>query len=112
MHGHWLKDYIGPKASAQGGGGTEPLIVNISTSGELSAALDRTWQEIHDAFPNVILRETKSGIGGEFENLYSVTVVREQNGLDGMTYVVEALQSSASSLTLYEANDPNGYPHS
>ena len=29
--GHWLKDYIGPRASAGGsGGGTEPLIVRFT----------------------------------------------------------------------------------
>lgn len=47
MHGHWLKDYIGPKASAQGGGGTAPLICTYLNNAE---HLDKTVGEIVEAF--------------------------------------------------------------
>ncbi len=53
MHGHWLKDYIGPKASANSGGGTEPLIVRFDHKEEVQQGTilyyDKTWQEVADA---------------------------------------------------------------
>lgn len=112
--GHWLKDYIGPHSGGSGGGGAKPLIVNIvdgEGEGEVSgSSLDRTWQEIHDAFPNVILRQVTSGIGGECEKFYSVINVREAGGLDRTTYTVDSFQSSTAGLTIYITYDPNGYP--
>ena len=111
--GHWLKDYIGPHSGGSGGGGTEPLIVNIvDGESEANSSLDRTWQEIHDAFPNVILRKTTSGIEGELESLRSVTSVIEGGGLAGrMTYSVNTFELSSASIVSYITNDPNGYPN-
>lgn len=92
------------------GGGTELLIVNINGDDTSGYALDRTWQEIHDAFPNVILRKVSSGIGEETK-LYSVINVREEEGLDERTYTVDSFQSSTAGFTIYSTKDPNGYPN-
>lgn len=58
--GHWLKDYIGPHSGGSGGGsgggGAEPLIVHGSHDESTDVTtLDKTWQEIYDAMPNVLL---------------------------------------------------------
>lgn len=111
--GHWLKDYIGPKASANSGG-TSPLTVNSNVTTEGSDTvhtLDKTWQEIHDAFPNVILRDVVNGIGGEVERFYAVVQVYEFSSLDGKEYDISVLQSSSAGFTTYVTDDPNGYPH-
>ena len=40
-----------------GGGGNEPLVVNATLNEDsVPTSLDRTWQEIYDAFPNTYLR--------------------------------------------------------
>ena len=41
---------------ANSGGGTgETLVVSMVENEDESTSLDKTWQEIHDAFPNVVL---------------------------------------------------------
>lgn len=43
------------------GGGSEPLVVRVTmeqdtpSAGEITYTLDKTWQEISDAFPNVYI---------------------------------------------------------
>ena len=121
MHGHWLKDYIGPKASAGGvdiptptvadagksivvneegqyglansGGGT-PLIVN-----DVNNILDKTWQEIHDAFVGGQIVIIHGSDGNDSDEL--VTSVRLYNGY----YLV-----GLSTGTTYGASSANGYP--
>lgn len=111
---HVVNKAYADKNGGGSGGSTEPLIVNIirGDGDEVSGdSLDRTWQEIHDAFPNVILREVHSGIGGEFEALRLVTSLNEEGGLDRTTYIVNTLVLSTASITSYGTYDPNGYPN-
>ena len=50
---------------AQGGGGSAPLEVHkVLVSGDFYR-LDKTWQEIYDAFPNVFYEESSDGVGGK-----------------------------------------------
>jgi len=93
MHGHWLKDYIGPKASANSGGGTEPLIVRLNGD-----TLDKTWQEIYDAFPNVVLDGSNAEAG-----LYQQTLINNVNGYGNEYRVVAGISN-------YKATSADGYP--
>lgn len=80
MYGHWLKDYIGPKASAQSGGGTAPLIVtsNYDESTD-EQTLDKTWQEIHDALAEDRLVFIAS-LAGPLVSQYRVQMVVANDG--------------------------------
>ena len=93
MHGHWLKDYIGPKASANSGGGTEPLIVRASGT---PSTFDHTWQEIFDAFPNV-------AFDSSYEGSMHRNLVVEVLGYDDNYQVSVAGK-------MYTTNSPSGYP--
>lgn len=76
---------------ASSGGGTEPLVVHTN-----GVALDHTWQEIFDAYPNVALDESNAG----FFLKMSITEVRGSNGAYSV-YVDEAS---------YSTNSEDGYP--
>ena len=78
---------------AEAGGGA--LIVNATTQGT-ATILDKTWQEIHDAFPNVAVRKL---IGTLNEQLDLVSQV-----LKGRGYKVVAGE------TTYTTDSENWYP--
>lgn len=63
--GHWLKDYLGPKASGEGGGSTGGnLVVTASVNfANKTATADKTYNDFADALPNVI---TIAEIGGGY----------------------------------------------
>ena len=53
--GHWLKDYLGPKASGEGGGsegGASEFVVKGSDFTGTSMTLDKTFSEITSAYEN------------------------------------------------------------
>ena len=50
---------------ANAGGGSAPLVVHQVPVGDNSYRLDKTWQEIYDAFPNVCLEDVHDGLGGK-----------------------------------------------
>ena len=81
---------------ANAGGGSAPLVVNVEwTTDEHNndvGTLDKTWQEIFDAYPNAYLMD--DGIK------YIIITV----GSEGGQYGVE------SRVDMFTANDPNGYP--
>jgi len=54
--GHWLKDYLGPKASGEGGGSTGGnLVVTVSVDRSAgTGTADKTFAEIVEALPNAI----------------------------------------------------------
>ena len=97
--GHWLKDYIGPHSGGSGGsgGGTEPLIVSLIVEKSYTR-LDKTWQEIYDAFPNVLLDGSNAEAG-----MYQRTVINNVNGSDNDYGVVVGPD-------IYEATSASGYP--
>ena len=95
--GHWLKDYIGPKASANsGGGGTSDVLVVHDNDN----TLDKTWQEIYDAMSSgkIVYVVFNSAI---FTSSSFVSVVRRDD--DG--YVVQI-----SGNRVYTTSSENGYP--
>ena len=100
-HGHWLKDYIGPHSGGSGGGGTEPLIVTVNYTGSIET-LDKTWQEIHDAFVGgraVIVHPDNSN------NYYYITSVTTKSVPLGAEYiVVDSVNIS------YKTDFADGYP--
>lgn len=127
--GHWLKDYIGPKASAGGvdiptptiedagksivvndegqyelssaGGGGTALIVNVNTVGS-DLVLDRTWQEIHDAF--IGGRAVIIHLDVATYNCVTDIMTQTNPGTGATTYVV------STSLGSYETNSADDYP--
>lgn len=54
--GHWLKDYLGPKASGEGGGSTGGnLVVTVTIDNSTgTGTADKTFAEIAEALPNVV----------------------------------------------------------
>ena len=48
-----------------GGGGSAPLVVHQVPVGDDSYRLDKTWQEIYDAFPNACFEDVQDGLGGK-----------------------------------------------
>ena len=95
---------------AQGGGST-PLIVGMEyreIESEDVLVLDKTWQEIHDAFPNVLIkRDEHSEEYGNFELMQTVLQV------DAYTEQPEEPENLYSVFTAsehYETYSPNGYP--
>lgn len=66
--------------ASQGGGGT-PLIVNQTTTvdGDYNViTLDKTWREIKDAFPNVILHTSSEGFEA-WDAIYGVYYEGEES---------------------------------
>ena len=56
--GHWLKDYLGPKASGEGGGGTGSKVVRIGATFDAPTqaytvnSADATYAELQDVLSN------------------------------------------------------------
>lgn len=94
--GHWLKDYIGPHSGGSGGGGTEPLIVKLNVD-----TLDKTWQEIYDAFPNVVFDS-----GNAEEGRHQRTVIKSVGSV-GNEYIVVVNSANDS---FYKTTSTSGYP--
>ena len=95
--GHWLKDYIGPRGSANSGGGSA-LIVNGD-----GLALDKTWQEIQNAVMdgrNVLLEMTAFG-----HSVYFATGVTE-NEVPGQ----QDFRVHFTNEDTYIATSADGYP--
>ena len=77
------------------GGGT-PLIVRVDDS----EVLDKTWQEIWDAFPNVAFYIETPDLGTYKESFIAIGYKN-----DPTTYYVDA----DGGMT-YSTDNPNGYP--
>jgi hypothetical protein len=84
------------------GGGSGPLVVT-ATEGLDGTTMDHTWQEIHDAFPNV---ELVVDNGSYTEKRFIISV------RDGKSYRVEVLGVTVdgTNITTYEADSQTGYP--
>lgn len=77
-----------------GGGGTEPLIVRLNVD-----TLDKTWQEIFDAMPNVIIDSSNAETG-----YYNRKLIDEVFGGAEVDYAV------ASGENFYTTTSASGYP--
>lgn len=82
----------GKWVNAEGGGGSSTLVVNDN-----NGTLDKTWQEIADAFPNVVLYEDFGNSNDQYSMLTSI------NRLDAKYYVSIGSQN-------YKSDSPDGYP--
>lgn len=79
---------------ANAGGGSALLAVNISYDEQGRGRLDKTWQEIYDAFPNAYL--TMGEIKGAIQTVGSMD---NQYGIE-------------SNSDMFIANAPDDYPQS
>ena len=85
---------------AQGGGDSAPLEVHKIFVSDDFYRLDKTWQEIYDAFPNVFYEESHDGVGGK------VHIVSVHYDLDGYFVMVDMGNTS----TPFLAVEPTDYP--
>lgn len=92
----------GKWVNAEGGSGK--LVVTINNSGTADEALDRTWQEIADAFPNVAVRQTVTGPGGNSTQFTGIMGVSQADGAEEPYGVI------VSDDKQYFTDSPNGYP--
>ena len=76
-----------------------PLVVNATTSNEV-VTLDKTWQEIYDAFPNVCVIARLSST--EYFKVPLATI-----GCEGNVY---GIQIGGMFSQPFSSNSPNDYP--
>ena len=80
-----------------GGGSASPLAVNISND-----TLDKTWQDIYDAFPNAYV------ITGAENDITKRPIIRIVHNSTG--YFLELTNFGGGQADLYWTADPSGYP--
>lgn len=89
----------------ESGGDNSPLIVNVADSVEMT--LDKTWNEIHDAFPNVVLRMSRTSGTADYAVL---SVMQYLSPLDPNTTIYQVGMFNGSSAIIYETDSADGYP--
>lgn len=89
-----LGDMLDSFEGGSGGGGAEPLIVKLNVG-----TLDKTWQEIYDAFPNVVFDSGNAEVG-----LYQRNAICRVSGFGNEYQVV------MSDDVIYKATSTSGYP--
>lgn len=91
---------------AQGGSGSAPLAVSITTAqegGTTIETMDKTWQEIYDAFPNVYqLMVAENG----YIKINNVDAVGFGTVVDTTSYMARLDDEGDAFVT----NSANGYP--
>lgn len=90
---HLVNKNYADKNGGSGGGGTGPLIVKLNGD-----TLDKTWQEIYDAFPNVVV-DGGNAKGG----MYRRDAINSVGGI-GNEYPVVVND------VVYKATSTSGYP--
>lgn len=111
--GHWLKDYIGPHSGGSGGsgGGTDNLLVVNNNDG----TLDRTWNEINNAYiSGKTVKVRKRGLGGRVF-VYDICAPNQSDGEYSIyTYSVAANAEAQMVEINFEAgyftDAEDGYP--
>lgn len=88
-----------------GGGGAEPLVVNVN-----GGALDKTWQEIHDAFPNVYIKKISGSPFGDAVYMQSIEKIFTEPNPQGVMSYGLVLDEGAEAYTTYATNSADGYP--
>lgn len=89
----------GKWVNAEGGSGGSRTLVVTATEDNDVITLDHTWQEIHDAFPNVEL--VNANATREF-----ITFVNSGDN----NYFVVAMLMDSSKPNIYSTDSPTGYP--
>lgn len=82
---------------ANSGGGSESLVVRTTTDGS-AVTLDKTWQEIYDAYPSVYILKVN-------QDYYTKSAISSV-GISKDGYAVE----SENGDTVYLSKTPDGYP--
>lgn len=94
----------GKWVNGEGGSGSGTLVVTATGIIGGGVTMDHTWQEIHDAFPNV---EFVSGGGGALRRLYILAVF----GSDGSTVFSVVVKSfDDDTVQTFSTDSPSGYP--
>jgi hypothetical protein len=98
----------GKWVNGEGGSGSSTLVVNMTYDGSTSnKIMDKTWQEIYDAFPNVYVQYNTSGIGSSFEKCSILNIISTES-LDSTGY---NLFISMGNITgQFTAATPQDYP--
>lgn len=89
-----------------GGGGAEPLIVNVISD----VSLDKTWQEIHDAFPNVYIKKISGSPFGDAVYMQSIEKIYNRPNPQGVMSYGLVLDDGTEVYTTYATNSADGYP--
>ena len=90
---------------AQGGGGSAPLEIHRNDDGN-SVVLDKTWQEISDAFPNAFLEYTEDDEDGDAVIKVPLTTVASIHAEGQYQYMV-VIESIGG---MFHTDSPTGYP--
>lgn len=94
-------------AECCGGGGAEPLIVNVNN--DVPASLDHSWQDICDAFPNVYIKKISGSSFGDEVSMHSVCELDIIPRTEDTTVYLVAI-NGLDEIVMYETNSADGYP--
>lgn len=99
-----LNTLLGEQLTEGGGGGAEPLIVT-----DAEGVLDKTWQEICDAFPNVYIKRISGSPFGD--GVYRQSIERIYNAPNTQGVMSYALwTANGEAYTIYTTDSADGYP--
>ena len=101
-----LFDVVVARKLSGGGGGAEPLIVNVISD----VSLDKTWQEIHDAFPNVYIKKISGSPFGDAVYMQSIEKIYNEPNPQGVMSYGLVLDEGAEAYKTYATNSADGYP--
>ena len=87
---------------ANAGGGSAPLEIHRNDDGN-SIVLDKTWQEISDAFPNAFLETTEDGAVIKVP-LTTVAYIEEAEEQHRYVVIIESVSG------MFYTDSPAGYP--
>lgn len=88
-------------------GGSEPLVVgmtvkeDIPSAGQTTYTLDKTWQEINGAFPNVYIQD----VDGKVTTKYSIDAIAFNESIPNYT-----VKSNIGVMTIFGSTSADGYP--
>lgn len=96
-----LENGLAEASGGGGGGGTGVLVVNVDEN----SALDKTWQEIHDA-PFAVLTYTNGS------NIYVRDFLINTHGHGSNYYAnfAEISENGTITVSLFAASSADGYP--
>ena len=112
-----IEEGIAEIEQGESGGGSEVLEVNLTidvSTGTITA--DKTWQEIHDACPNVIsyVEASKEGVTRIYQNVVAgTTVLQDSEGSTSyhVTFVSpDPTTSYDLMISTLTTDSANGYP--
>lgn len=92
------------------GGGSSILVVNMTRDPSANQTImDKTWQEIYDAFPNVYAQMDTSGRVSSHTK-YPILFMQSIDTLEGNYSLM--ISDGSGGTTIYNADTPQDYPKS